>query len=148
MLQPQEPLLIEGALVPAAPGLPMLQLFRTKADVAYRCVRALPPRPRTPPPDAGAFRRGARNRATSADGGRTWSQPAPVASLPNPDSKLHAVRLPNGDVVAVYNHHKGACQPRPAGRAAYGAELAMTGVGAAGAEQRRGTRRATASGST
>lgn len=45
--------------------------------------------------------------AYSEDNGWTWSDAAP-SNLPNPDSALDAVRLPDGRILAVYNHaHSG-----------------------------------------
>lgn len=42
-------------------------------------------------------------RATSEDGGRTWTQAAPI-DLPQNNSGLDAIRLRDGRVAVVYNH--------------------------------------------
>jgi predicted neuraminidase len=42
-------------------------------------------------------------RATSDDGGRTWTTPVRIA-LPQNNSGLDAVRLQDGRVVLIYNH--------------------------------------------
>lgn len=44
--------------------------------------------------------------ARSTDDGRTWSQAAPLAHLPNPNSKIDLVSIePNRELVLVYNNH-------------------------------------------
>lgn len=44
--------------------------------------------------------------ARSMDHGRTWSQAAPLAHLPNPNSKIDLVSIePNRELVLVYNNH-------------------------------------------
>jgi predicted neuraminidase len=44
-------------------------------------------------------------RATTEDAGRTWSAPVATA-LPNPDSGLDAVRLPDGRLLLAFNDAK------------------------------------------
>ena len=47
-------------------------------------------------------------RSTSTDGGRTWSLAEPTR-LPNPNSKLHIMRLePAGHLVMAFNNHRHA----------------------------------------
>eukprot|EP00958_Prasinococcus_capsulatus_P017405 scaffold1960_cov332-Prasinococcus_capsulatus_cf.AAC.3 len=74
--------LIEGTIVPLPDakkgGARLLQFYRT----ATGCLFA----------------------ARSEDGGRTWSQPR-ATSLPNPNSKVHALVLSNGAIAIAYNHH-------------------------------------------
>ena len=55
----------------------LVQLFRSKAGVMYR--------------------------HHSFDLGVTWTRPAKTF-LPNPNSKLHVERLPNGQLICMYNH--------------------------------------------
>lgn len=43
-------------------------------------------------------------KSESNDGGRTWSD-AVKTDFPNPNSAVDAVRLENGHIVLVYNHH-------------------------------------------
>jgi len=42
--------------------------------------------------------------ALSRDGGETWSDPWPFASLPSPAAPATMVRLPDGGLVVFYNH--------------------------------------------
>ncbi|MFN3650324.1 MAG: exo-alpha-sialidase [Armatimonadota bacterium] len=49
-------------------------------------------------------------RATSRDGGRTWTDLSPI-DLPQNNSGLDAVRLRDGRVVLVYNHTRSARTP-------------------------------------
>ncbi|MCB1083918.1 MAG: exo-alpha-sialidase [Simkania sp.] len=44
-------------------------------------------------------------KATSSDGGRTWTRAYPT-ELPNPDSGFDAVRMFDGRIALVYNHSK------------------------------------------
>jgi len=44
--------------------------------------------------------------STSADDGASWSPAAPLADLPNPNSKVDLIRInPGGELALVYNNH-------------------------------------------
>jgi hypothetical protein len=86
--QPGVDRVIEGAIVPLATSAhdpnkqqqtELMQLFRTTRDTTYT--------------------------STSHDSGITWSRPQ-RNNLPNPNTKMHAIRLSNGVLMAAYNHHK------------------------------------------
>jgi predicted neuraminidase len=49
-------------------------------------------------------------RSESKDGGKTWS-PCASTNLPNPNAGVDAVRLPDGRIVAIYNHSSKARTP-------------------------------------
>ena len=68
--------LIEGTVAELSNGT-ALQLYRTTKGVMYSSL--------------------------SNDDGQTWTQPRPY-TLPNPNSKLHVLRLSNGHLVVAYNH--------------------------------------------
>ena len=61
-------------------GEQVLQLFRTTRNVTYAC--------------------------TSSDRGHSWSRPFPLKDLPNPNTKIHALRLSGGQLAVAYNHHR------------------------------------------
>jgi len=69
--------LIEGTVVPLDQGQ-LLQLFRTEAGNVYKSV--------------------------SQDGGASWSAPK-ATELPNPNSKVSAIVLSNGEIAVAYNAH-------------------------------------------
>eukprot|EP00854_Cymbomonas_tetramitiformis_P018489 gene18489-22066_t len=70
--------LIENTLVERRDGS-VLMLFRTKLGVLFQSL--------------------------SFDQGRTWGEPQPT-SIPNPDSKIQALRLQSGHLALVFNDHK------------------------------------------
>mmetsp|Transcript_21249 Transcript_21249/g.59081 ORF Transcript_21249/g.59081 Transcript_21249/m.59081 type:complete len:271 (-) Transcript_21249:1022-1834(-) len=77
--------LIEGTIVAFEDG-ELLQLFRTSRGKIYQ--------------------------SCSSDDGHTWSEPKPT-DLPNPNSKVAAVVLSNGEVVLAYNaRRKGDGYPK------------------------------------
>jgi len=46
-------------------------------------------------------------QSNSADGGKSWSMPMPLAGLPNPDAKIHAIRLEDStDLMLAFNDHQ------------------------------------------
>ncbi|QDZ23084.1 sialidase [Chloropicon primus] len=69
--------LIESSIAEVQKHGVLLQMFRTKAGQAYR--------------------------GYSRDMGRTWTDPVRTY-LPNPNSKMCILELPNGNVLATYNH--------------------------------------------
>uniref|UniRef100_A0A061RNN2 Bnr asp-box repeat protein n=1 Tax=Tetraselmis sp. GSL018 TaxID=582737 RepID=A0A061RNN2_9CHLO len=81
--------LIEGSVIPFSDG-ELLQLFRTTAGFIYE--------------------------SRSFDGGFTWTAPGSTG-LPNPNSKVTAIVLSNGEVVVAYNAHNRT--------AAYGSSRAL-----------------------
>ncbi len=42
-------------------------------------------------------------RAETRDGGRSWSRPAPLAGVPNPDAPVAALRLDDGRILMAFN---------------------------------------------
>ena len=76
-LQNQRTWLIENTLVERSDGA-VLMLFRTKVGILYKSV--------------------------SYDKGKTWADAVPT-SIPNPDSKIHMLRLLSGHLALVLNSH-------------------------------------------
>mmetsp|Transcript_40969 Transcript_40969/g.105974 ORF Transcript_40969/g.105974 Transcript_40969/m.105974 type:complete len:496 (+) Transcript_40969:513-2000(+) len=80
--------LIEGTIVPLDKGA-LLQLFRSELGRIYQ--------------------------SRSFDGGHTWSEPEMTNQrLPNPNSKVAALALSNGEIALVYNNHKKHSAPKRA----------------------------------
>lgn len=81
--------LIENTIAPLQGGARLAQLFRTKAGFIYA--------------------------SWSRDDGDSWSEAEALGELPNPDSKVHALRLPgaSSDVVVAYNHNSVAGRRTP-----------------------------------
>ena len=85
--------LIEGSVAEAAEGC-VTMMLRTAKGVAYDTM--------------------------SCDLGISWSPPAPMRRLPNPDAKMHVLRwnAPPADgakssssLLAAYNHQKASARP-------------------------------------